>query len=597
MKTDSQTSSLSTSPAAFIWQLTKSNKSLLVTIIILVLMTEIMITLAPVIIGKIVDTASNYQAGQKDVLVLIGQLVALSVIIRFLVSMVIRGGSVALHYLSNNIRTSALKILFAHLSLHSTAYFSNRFAGSVSSDVSIVAQNSVKMTNFFVRGFLSIIFAIISSFIIIATASPYIAGLFILGVFILIPVNYFLTKKTVILSKKSAKAFSALRGYIVDSITNIETVQQFTQTNKEMNRLDESIKNYQTASLNSDINTEKILGLNNIIVILLFTGGLSYSTFTLWAQAEISLGQFIMIISLTASLVKMLSHVGNMMNGFAAMHGETKQALSQILIPHEVQDELTATNLSPTDTSIQFNEVSFSYEDTTEVFNNLTCTIKPKQRVGVVGPSGGGKTTFTKLLLRQYDVDTGNITIGDSNIKSSTLNSLRSNIGIVPQESNLFHRSLFENIGYGKEGATLEEVIIAAKKAQIHDFIDSLPKKYDTITGERGVKFSGGQRQRVAIARAILKNAPILILDEATSALDSESEVAVQKGFRELMLNKTVIAIAHRLSTLKEMDRILVFVEGKIIQDGSHSELIKDETGLYARLWQHQADGFISEEN
>ncbi|MEY3784632.1 MAG: transporter ATP-binding protein [Candidatus Parcubacteria bacterium] len=597
MQNKTKTSALPTSPVGFIWSLTKPYYRLLILIIFLVLITEVLASLAPLIIGKIIDTASNSVLTKSDIITQVGLLLTLSVLIRFIITMIIRSTSIALLHLSNYIRTGTLKVLFAYLSQHSTAYFANRFAGSVSSDVSIVAQNSVKMTNFFVRGFLSIIFAVISSFIIMATANIYIAGLFLLGVFLLIPINYFLSKKTVALSKISAKTFSTLRGYIVDSITNIETVQQFTQTKNELSRLDESIKTYQTASINSETYTEKVLGINNVIVILLFVGSLLYFTFTFWANESITLGEFIMIITLTVSLVKMLSHVGNMMNEFSAIFGETKQALSQILIKHEVKDEPEATALELINTGVEFKNVSFSYEGTTEVFKDFSCHIKPHERVGVVGPSGGGKTTFTKLLLRQYDIDSGTITIGGSNIKSATLDSLRSNIGIVPQESNLFHRTLLENIGYGKENASYEEIVDAAKKAQIHEFIDNLPKKYDTITGERGVKFSGGQRQRVAIARAILKNAPILILDEATSALDSESEVAVQKGFRELMQNKTVIAIAHRLSTLKEMDRILVFAGGKIVQDGPHEELVKDEAGLYARLWQHQVDGFITEDN
>ncbi|MCD5381537.1 MAG: ABC transporter ATP-binding protein/permease [Candidatus Pacebacteria bacterium] len=597
MENKSKDSPMPISPIGFIWSLTRTHYLLLALILFSVFLTEILIVSAPVIIGKIIDTASNYAPGQESTFTQVGMLLALYVLLRFLASLVIRGTSVALHYLSKYIRTGAFKNLFSHLSLHSAAYFANRFAGSVSSDVSIVAQNCVKMNVFFVRGFLGVIFAIISSFVVIATASYYIAGLFIVGVLILIPINYLLSKNTVALAKKSAKTFSALRGYLVDSITNIETVQQFSRAKAEASRLDESIETYQVASIKSDVYTEKVLGINNVIVILLFVGGLLYSTFSLWAEGTISLGEFIMIVTLTGSLIKMLSHVGNMMNEFSAIYGEVKQALSQILTVHEVQDEIGAKQLQLADAEIQFKDVSFSYEAGSEVFDNFSCTIKPNERVGVVGPSGGGKTTFTKLLLRQYEISDGVITIGDNDIKSTTQDSLRLNIGIVPQESNLFHRSLFENIAYGKEGSTLEEVIEAAKKAQIHNFIDSLPNKYETVTGERGIKFSGGQKQRVAIARSILKNAPVLILDEATSSLDSESELAVQQGFKELMKGKTVVAIAHRLSTLKEMDRILVFKNGAIIQDGSHNELIREEDGLYVRLWKHQTDGFIHDDN
>jgi ABC-type multidrug transport system fused ATPase/permease subunit len=225
----------------------------------------------------------------------------------------------------------------------------------------------------------------------------------------------------------------------------------------------------------------------------------------------------------------------------------------------------------------------------------MNLTIPSHQKVGLIGASGAGKTTFISLLLRQHNVSGGAIYIDGQNIAEALQDSLREAIAIIPQEPSLFHRTIKEKIRYGKLDATDEEVEQAAKLAQAHDFIIKTPQGYETYVGERGVKLSGGQRQRIAIARAILKNAPILILDEATSSLDSESEVYIQKALKELVKNKTVIAVAHRLSTLREMDRIIVLDEGKIVQDGSHNELLKDEKGVYARLWNHQAGGFLQE--
>jgi ABC-type multidrug transport system fused ATPase/permease subunit len=226
---------------------------------------------------------------------------------------------------------------------------------------------------------------------------------------------------------------------------------------------------------------------------------------------------------------------------------------------------------------------------------DFSLAIKGKEKIGLVGRSGAGKSTLTKILLRHYDINGGVITIDDQDISDVTRESLRDAVAVVPQEPLLFHRTLRENIAYGNPGASEYKIVEAAKLAQAHEFIMRLPRGYDTLVGERGVKLSGGERQRIVVARAILKNAPILILDEATSALDSESEVAIQKALHTLMEGKTVIAIAHRLSTLREMDRIIVMDGGQIIEDGSHEELIA-RGGTYAELWAHQAGGFLKDE-
>jgi ATP-binding cassette, subfamily B, bacterial len=241
--------------------------------------------------------------------------------------------------------------------------------------------------------------------------------------------------------------------------------------------------------------------------------------------------------------------------------------------------------------TIDWNQVTFKF-DGKFVFSDFNLNIPAGQRLGLVGHSGAGKSTFVSLLLRQHDLDAGSILIAGQDISDVTQDSLRQAIAVVPQEPALFHRSVRDNIAYGNPAATEEQIISAAKQAQAHDFIMDLPSGYDTLVGERGVKLSGGQKQRVAIARAMLKDSPILILDEATSALDSESEVAIQKALETLMQGRTVIAIAHRLSTLRKMDRVVVMEDGKIIEDGTHEKLTKSG-GVYERLWQHQAGGFL----
>ncbi len=281
--------------------------------------------------------------------------------------------------------------------------------------------------------------------------------------------------------------------------------------------------------------------------------------------------------------------------------GKCNQSLWTLFVPQDIKDMENASDLVITNGQITFMHVKFHYKGVNPLFQNKSITIEAGQKVGLVGYSGSGKSTFVNLILRLYDVTDGHIFIDGQDIRECTQDSLRSNIAIIPQEPSLFHRTLMENIRYGRIDATDEEVIESAKKAHAHEFISKLPQGYGSLVGERGVKLSGGQRQRIAIARAILKNAPILILDEATSQLDSVTESYIQESLWELMNSpdkasgkgrKTTIVIAHRLSTLLHMDRILVFDQGKIVEDGTHTELLA-RGGMYKTLWNAQVGGFL----
>jgi ABC-type multidrug transport system fused ATPase/permease subunit len=312
-----------------------------------------------------------------------------------------------------------------------------------------------------------------------------------------------------------------------------------------------------------------------------------------WSSNEISTGDFVLVLALVSQITGSLLFIGRAVNATARTIGELREGLDELVIDHEIVDHTDAVALHPDGGLIEIHDVNFTY-NTARVLEEFSLTIQAGQRVGLVGASGAGKSTLVSLLLRQHNIESGEILIDRQNIARVTQDSLRASIAVVPQEPALFHRTIRENIAYGKAGATDEEIIAVAKKAYAHDFIMELPQGYDTLVGERGVKLSGGQKQRIAIARAMLKNAPILLLDEATSALDSESEVAIQRALHQLMRGKTVIAIAHRLSTLREMDRIIVLEQGKIIEDGTHDTL-REYGGTYARLWDHQAGGFLIE--
>jgi ABC-type multidrug transport system fused ATPase/permease subunit len=313
-----------------------------------------------------------------------------------------------------------------------------------------------------------------------------------------------------------------------------------------------------------------------------------------WVDGEITAGRLVSFVLLVTYISGTIIFLGRIISHAAKIYGQAEEGLNEVMVPLEILDTESANRLHVSSTGVTWKDVSFDYEGV-PVFKDFNLEIPAGQRGGLVGHSGAGKTTFVSLLLRQHDVMKGSILIDNQDIKSVTQDSLREHIAVVPQEPLLFHRSIRENIAYGKPGATDEEIIEVAKKAQAHEFITALPEGYETLVGERGVKLSGGQKQRVAIARAMLKDAPILVLDEATSALDSESEVAIQKALHELMEGKTVIAVAHRLSTLREMDRIIVLDQGVIVEDGSHDELSKAGS-VYQRLWEHQAGGFLTDD-
>ncbi|MEY2665379.1 MAG: hypothetical protein RLZZ480_484, partial [Candidatus Parcubacteria bacterium] len=334
------------------------------------------------------------------------------------------------------------------------------------------------------------------------------------------------------------------------------------------------------------------LSINNILIVA-FEFVLLWVIVNMWTQGALSTGSLIMLITLLVNVNGTLVFIGSSINGFIRRYADVEEGLADILLPYEIVDVHNASTLQVKNAEIVWKDVSFEFGEN-HIFSDFNLEITPGQRVGLVGHSGAGKTTFVSLLLRQHDVTSGAIMIDGQDISKVTQDSLRANIAVVPQEPMLFHRTIRENIAYGKPNATDKEIVEVAKKAQAHDFISQLELGYDTLVGERGIKLSGGQKQRVAIARAMLKESPILVLDEATSALDSESEVAIQTALQKLMEGKTVVAVAHRLSTLREMDRIIVLENGKIVEDGSHDTL-KEAGGVYQRLWEHQAGGFLVE--
>lgn len=493
---------------------------------------------------------------------------------------------------STGVRATGRYALTSYITKHSHSYFANRFAGSISSKISQAANSTKDIGEQFLYTFAPFFVTITASFVLAFLTSPIIAFIFLGWVLLITPVNAYLVRWGVPLSIAHQKSETKLVGATVDALTNINAVHEYSRRNYELTQLKGLIVDRRKAGMRNWAFREYIR-LGNSIAQTAFIGGMIIVATYLTAQGTLSAGDIVLVLTIIATVQGRLSYIGNQLNNFGDAWGQIEESLSDIVQAHDIEDSSHAGHINEISGSISISNLIFSYSGVS-VFNNLSLEIPAGQKVGLVGKSGAGKSTLVKVLLRHHVPNGGTIAIDGTDIANITRESLREHIAIVPQEPMLFHRSIKDNIAYGNPDASEEEIITAAKQAQAHDFITQLPDGYESLVGERGVKLSGGQRQRIVIARALLKNAPILLLDEATSALDSESEGEVQKALLAIMEGRTVIAIAHRLSTLRAMDRIIVMDKGSIIEDGSHDELLK-KGGLYADLWNHQAGGFLVE--
>lgn len=483
---------------------------------------------------------------------------------------------------------------FTYLIGHGHDFFINNFAGTLTRRVSRYSHAYQQIFNSVMEGMVPTLLFTIGVVVVLFKQNFYLGAGLLLWTIFFITLIYFLTTWRYKYKLARTVQDSRLTGILSDTVGNHSAVTLFASEKIESNHFAGVVQDWYKATIrswNSDVLVYGIQGfLTRLPQVALLVIG-----FYLWWQGSITVGSLVLIQIYAISLIDQIGSIsGNLRQLFDAL-SEAHEMIEIMEEPHAIQDKPGAAELSVPRGSVAFESVGFAFENKSEVLKDFSLSIKSGQRIALVGPSGAGKTTITKLLLRLHDVTAGAVTVDGTDIRDVTQQSLRRAIAFVPQESTLFHRSLRENIAYGKQNATEDEIIEAAKKAHCHEFISKLPDGYDTQVGERGVKLSGGERQRVAIARAILKDAPILVLDEATSALDSESESLIQDALRVLMEGKTVIVIAHRLSTIMKMDRIIVIEDGKIAADGTHDELLKED-GLYNKLWSIQAGSFVADE-
>lgn len=547
----------------------------------------------PYIIKMIVDTITHYEGDRSAIFAVlskplwVGALVWLALIINW------RLLDVFDYWTIPKLQAAVRLTVTDYVLGHSHRYFADHFAGSIANKISDISRGIWEICMFLLRRVVPTLVSLLASVAILLFIAPVFAA--VLGGFFFLHmcICLFLSGAINRLSEEHSECRSALQGSIVDILSNSMNVRLFARHSHEMGylktRQGEEMRRHKLM-LWSMFKLKVLLELPSSIMIFGLVMGLVYS----WQQQWITAGDFVFIITVAFSLMHMTWWLGMELPSLFREIGVCRQALGLIGRSHEIEDAKDAQTLVVTHGKIVFEDVDFSYMPDKAIFQGKNVVIEPGQKVGLVGFSGSGKSTFVNLILRYYDLDKGSISIDGKNIAKVTQDSLRGQIAMIPQDAALFHRTLMENIRYGRLEATDEEVVEASKRANAHEFITRIEQAYEALVGERGIKLSGGQRQRIAIARAILKNAPILILDEATSSLDSVTERYIQKAFAELMRGKTTIVVAHRLSTLADMDRILVFRDGHIIEDGSHAELLRLE-GHYAYLWRMQAGGFLPE--
>jgi ATP-binding cassette subfamily B protein len=471
--------------------------------------------------------------------------------------------------------------IFRHLTGHSASYFSDRLPGMLTSRITATSNAVFTVENMFVWNVLPPCMATIAAIILIGTVSlPMAAGLIVIAGAMVVSM-FRLAAAGKPLHDDFADKAAVVDGEMVDVINNLPLVRAFCGLSLEHERFDATVNRELTARGRSLRYLEKLRIIHAAITVTLTVGLLAWAI-QLWQQGGATTGDVVLVCTLGLSILSATRDLAVALVDVTQHVARLTEALATLLLPHELRDHPEAEPLVKLGAAIAFNGISFRYPGGPKVFEKFTLRLEPGQRVGLVGQSGGGKSSLFVLLQRFYDVQQGNITIDGQDIARVTQQSLRQAISVVPQDISLFQRSILENIRYGRPNATDDEVLRAAIAARC-DFVETLPQGLATMVGDRGVKLSGGQRQRIAIARAFLKDAPILLLDEATAALDSESEEAIREALGRLMRGRTVIAIAHRLATLRHFDRVVMLKAGKIIEDGPPDGLMQGK-GPYREL-------------
>ena len=583
---------------SFIWHFLKIYKLPAAIFILLAMITGLWPPLNSLLLKHMIDTMSYTEP--DNVLSLIFWPAVFFVLNFEIHNLCWRGVGYINYKLQPIIKNQIIEKTFSYIHQHSHQFFQDNLSGRISSHIITLADNIEHIVHDISKHMIRFLVLLIVAFISMYYVHPYFFCSLLIWFIMFTAISFRVSKRIIDLSELHAAAGSLLFGQLVDSITNSSTVRLFARRNYEIAYIEKYL-----LSIQKTFQANRIFGIK----LSIFRGAsfsimlalMLYFLIQLRLSQVVSIGDFALILGLSVEVGFTTWGAVEQIDELNTAVGKCKQSLLALFGPLNIKDIENASDLIVPKGEIIFVGVKFHYKSIDPLFQNISINIQSGQKVGLVGYSGSGKTTFVNLILRLYDLTGGHIFIDGQDIRQCTQDSLRKAIAMIPQDPSLFHRTLMENIRYGRIEATDEEVVEATKRAHAHEFIIKLPQGYESLVGERGVKLSGGQRQRIAIARAILKNAPILVLDEATSQLDSITEMSIQESLWELMNScnetsgesqRTTIVIAHRLSTLLRMDRILVFDMGKIVEDGIHTELLVRD-GLYRSLWDAQVGGLL----
>jgi len=574
----------------FIWSFIRPQRGVFFAALLISLGWSLDTTLWPFLTGKVVDILVQYEGDRASVWSLLKYPVVAALSLWTLIELSFRIQGKLLAYFFPKLEASIRISMFDHIQRHSPKYFNDRFAGNLANKITDMTTQATQALSQLLWTFLPPAASCVLCLFFLSRINLMFTAIFGLLLLIYGAICWHFTKRCQEYERQHSEARSSLLGKIVDALTNNFAVNLFYRFAYEKSYIARYQKEEQKKNIEAKKYAEK---MRACLSLTFFIGGISMNGLMLylWGRHEISTGEVVQTFNMLWNIIMVLWMAGIELPIFFQSVGVMKQALAVMEDPQDIADAPNAASLIIKKGEIVFDNVSFDYGKK-NLFRNKQVVIRGGEKVGLVGYSGSGKSTFVNLILRFYPVEKGRILIDGQDVAGVTLESLRSQVALIPQEPLLFHRTLEENIRYGRVDASKEEIIRAAKLAHCDEFIQRNPAGYDALVGERGMKLSGGERQRIAIARAMLSNAPILILDEATSALDSVTEKYIQSSLEHLMQNRTTLVIAHRLSTLAKMDRVLVFDQGNIMEQGSHKSLMAKK-GLYARLWQVQAGGFL----
>ena len=562
----------------------KKHKRYLFLSLITIMLYSFEISIIPYFLSSIIDILTLSSILSNKILVLIGTYTLISLFFNLILT--------THHYCSLSLypklKANITKDVFSHTIRHSYSFFQNTFTGNVTKKIVDLPANIETLTYMAIDLFIPMIVSILIAIITVFFTVHKLAAL-ILAVWscLFIYFSYINTKRLQAYSIESAGSRLKTAGYISDTIANIVNLKLFFSHKYEIFQLDRNLKQLIYIDQKVLKQNMKISFFQEISITILISSMLIFSIYCK-TRNWITIGDLTLLITISLGIFANIRNIGFQLQHFIKTIGIAKQSMSIIQQPNDIIDSTDSTRLKVKNGTIEFKNVSFNYKNKGKLFHDFNIILNPKEKIGLVGVSGSGKSTFIRLILRLLEPKSGSVLIDNQDIAKVTLESLTKTITTIPQDPLLFHRTIMENIKFAKSNSSNKDVILACEKAKCHEFISELTNGYKSFVGEKGIKLSGGQKQRLAIARAFLKNSPILLLDEATSSLDSLTELQIQKSLYDIMKAKTVVVIAHRLSTLKHMDRILVFDNGRIIEDGRPHELLNNKNTAFAKLWKIQ---------